>query len=42
MLVYSAADKSKLDKPLGALRIGDRTVVPNAATVLSRFPKRKK
>ncbi|NLX09526.1 MAG: glycine cleavage system aminomethyltransferase GcvT [Chloroflexi bacterium] len=42
VLVYSAADKSKLDKPLGALRIGDRTVVPNAATVLSRFPKRKK
>lgn len=40
--VYSAASKTKFDKPLGDLGLGDKTVVPNTATVLSRFPKRKK
>ena len=42
VFVYSAASKAKLKKPLGELAIGDRTVVPSPATVLSRFPRRKK
>ena len=42
LFVYSGADKAKLDKPLSALSLGDRTLVPNPVTVLSRFPKRKK
>jgi glycine hydroxymethyltransferase len=42
LYVYAAADKAKFDKPLGELELGDKTVVPNTATVLSRFPKKKK
>jgi glycine hydroxymethyltransferase len=42
LYVYAAADKAKFDKPLGELQLGDKTVVPNTATVLSRFPKKKK
>jgi len=40
--VYAGADSIKPGKPLGELAIGDKTVVPGPATVLSRFPKRKK
>ncbi len=40
--VYAGADKLRLKKPFGELKLGDRTVVPGAATVLSHFPKRKK
>jgi len=42
LLVYAGAARAKASKPLGDLAIGDKTVVPNPATVLSRFPKRKK
>ncbi len=41
LLVYAGAASAKPGKPLGELRIGDRTTVPSPATVLSRFPKRK-
>ncbi|MBN1203085.1 MAG: glycine cleavage system aminomethyltransferase GcvT [Anaerolineae bacterium] len=41
VMIYSAASKATIKKPLGELGIGDKTVVPNPATVLSRFPKRK-
>ena len=40
--VYAGADKLRVKKPFGELTLGDRTVVPSAATVLSHFPKRKK
>jgi glycine hydroxymethyltransferase len=40
--VFAAASKTKFDKPLGELGLGDRAVVPSPATVLSRFPKKKK
>ncbi len=40
--VYAGADKLRVKKPFGELALGDRTVVPSAATVLSHFPKRKK
>lgn len=42
LLVYAGSANAKTGKPLGDLAIGDKTVVPNPATVLSRFPKRKK
>lgn len=40
VLIYSNAAKSKGGKSPAELSIGDRAVVPEAATVLSRFPKR--
>ena len=40
--VYPNAEKAKLDKPLADLKLGDKTLVPNAVTVLSHFPKKKK
>jgi len=40
--VYAGADHIKPGKPFGELGIGDKTTVPSPATVLSRFPKRKK
>ncbi len=42
LFVYPGADKAKFDKPLGELKLGDKTVVPSPATVLSRFPAKKK
>jgi glycine hydroxymethyltransferase len=42
LFVYAGAEKADLKKPFGELVIGDKTVVPNAVTVLSRFPSRKK
>jgi len=42
LLVFQGADKAEIKKPLGELVMGDKTVVPNTATVLSRFPARKK
>ncbi len=42
LLVYAGAEKAEIKKPLGQLVIGDKTVVPNPVTVLSRFPSRKK
>ena len=41
LMVYSGAATTEIKKPLGELKLGDRTVVPAQATVLSRFPKRK-
>ena len=40
--VYAGASQTRPGKPFGELVIGDKTVVPSPATVLSRFPKRKK
>ncbi|NDJ76481.1 MAG: hypothetical protein GYB65_09495, partial [Chloroflexi bacterium] len=40
--IYCGAEKATLKKPLGDLTIGDKTVVPTPATVLSHFPRRKK
>jgi glycine hydroxymethyltransferase len=42
LLVYAGAEKADLKKPFGKLVVGDKTVVPSAVTVLSRFPSRKK
>jgi glycine hydroxymethyltransferase len=42
LFVFQGAEKAAVKKPLGELGIGDKTVVPNAVTVLSRFPRRKK
>ncbi len=39
LLVFAGSDKLDLKKPFGALAIGDKTIVPSPATVLSRFPK---
>ncbi len=41
LLVYAGVSSAKPGKPLGDLAMGDKTVVPTPATVLSRFPKRK-
>ncbi|MBN2305414.1 MAG: serine hydroxymethyltransferase [Anaerolineae bacterium] len=41
VLIYCGAARTKVGKPFGDLGIGDKTVVPTAATVLSKFPKRK-
>ena len=42
LFVYAGADKADVKKPFGQLTLGDKTVVPSAVTVLSRFPSRKK
>ena len=41
LLVYAGAERIREMAAPGALSIGDRTVVPAAVTVLSRFPSRK-
>ena len=38
----SHAKDSKPAKPLSDLKVGDKAIVPDAATVLSRFPVKKK
>ncbi len=38
--VYTGSSHLKVKKALGELSLGDRTPVPDAATVLTRFPKR--
>lgn len=40
LLVFSGASRTKDGKPIAELTYGDRTAVPEAATVLTRFPKR--
>ncbi len=40
--IYTGAERLKVRKPFGELRLGDKAPVPTPATVLSRFPKRKK
>jgi glycine hydroxymethyltransferase len=42
LYVFAGAGSSKPGKPVGELTIGDKTVIPNPVTVLSRFPARKK
>ena len=42
LFVFAGAASAKPGKPLGELVMGDKTLVPNPATVLSRFPKRAK
>ena len=42
LFVYAGAEKAEVKKPFGQLVPGDKTVVPSAVTVLSRFPSRKK
>jgi glycine hydroxymethyltransferase len=42
LFVYAGAAKTEIKKPFGKLVMGDKTVVPSAVTVLSRFPARKK
>ncbi|MBN1566153.1 MAG: aminomethyltransferase family protein, partial [Anaerolineae bacterium] len=42
LFVFQGAASTTLKKPLGELAIGDKTLVPNAVTVLSRFPTRRK
>jgi glycine hydroxymethyltransferase len=39
--VYQGAHSATFGKPLGELALGDKTLVPSPATVLSRFPKKK-
>lgn len=39
--VYSGSAKAKA-LPVGGLRLGDKAPMPEAATILSRFPKKKK
>ena len=39
--VFCGSSRLKLDKGFNALGLGDRVPVPEPATVLSRFPKRK-
>ena len=41
LLTYAGAAHATLDKPLGDLVMGDKTLAPVPVTVLSRFPKRK-
>jgi glycine hydroxymethyltransferase len=40
--VYAGSARTKIDKTPGELHLGDRMPQPEAATVLSRFPKAKK
>ncbi|MCI0711867.1 MAG: glycine cleavage system aminomethyltransferase GcvT [Chloroflexi bacterium] len=40
LLVFSGASRTKDGKPVAELAFGDRTTVPETATVLTRFPKR--
>lgn len=40
VLIFSNAARQKMKKPLGEIGVGDRTPVPESATVLTRFPKR--
>lgn len=42
LFVYQGAENATLKKPLGELSMGDKTLVPNPVTVLTRFPSRKK
>ena len=39
--IYTGAQRLKLRKAFGELALGDKAPIPDAATVLSRFPKRK-
>jgi glycine hydroxymethyltransferase len=39
--IYTGAGRLKVKKPFGELTLGDKAPVPTAATVLTRFPKRK-
>lgn len=41
LIIYANAASATLDKPLSELKIGDKTVSPQFATVLTRFPKKK-
>jgi glycine hydroxymethyltransferase len=42
LYVFPGAAGTKPGKPLGELTIGDKAVLPNPVTVLSRFPAKKK
>ncbi len=42
LYVFSGAAGTKPGKPLGELTLGDKAVLPNPVTVLSRFPAKKK
>jgi glycine hydroxymethyltransferase len=42
LYVFAGSDSIRAGKPVSELGIGDKTVVPNPVTVLSRFPARKK
>lgn len=42
VFVYSNAHKSKAGKAVAELQLGDKALVPESATILSRFPKAKK
>lgn len=39
--IYTGAAKLTVKKPFGELKTGDRAPIPAAATVLTRFPKKK-
>lgn len=41
VLIFSGAARSKDGKPLANLRPGDKATIPEAATIQSRFPKKK-
>lgn len=41
ILIFSGAAHSKNSKSIADLQPGDKAVIPDAATVLSRFPKKK-
>jgi glycine hydroxymethyltransferase len=42
LLIYSNVAKSKPGKPLSELKPGDKATIPDTATVLTRFPAKKK
>ena len=41
-MIYAQVNGSKPEKTLQEVEIGDKVIAPQAATVLSRFPKRKR
>ncbi len=41
VFIFSGAVRALAGKPLGELKLGDKAVVPDAATVLTHFPKKK-
>ncbi len=42
IFVFSGSARLQDGKPVGQLKFGDKAIVPDAATVLSRFPTKKK
>ncbi|MCC7451200.1 MAG: hypothetical protein IT324_27565, partial [Anaerolineae bacterium] len=41
VFVFSGAARTQAGKPLAELKLGDKAIMPDAATVLSHFPRKK-